>query len=200
MFDWVAMGVGVTAGIVLFVAIALLFWTTQLSERIFLLAVGALISFYVGFGVHEGLHWIANRYANAIRPPPSLRWLARPLVCQGETVLAGLDPAALSDADLKAILLRMNALHDTIENEYGDGRFISLEILGGLEDLEEIVLKGLDGPARLAEWKDFIAKFGDRYGLEDEAVLPIDPNVWKLTLAKFNRDSDGFGAPRYDGS
>lgn len=108
-----------------------------------------------------------------------MEWLTRPLVCDGAVVAESLDPAKLTDADLRSICLRMHALLATAEMPRCEGRHLPLGLFNAIDTLADRVLHPRDEPPRLAEWAGVLREFGDYYGLVGTGPLTVDPACWR---------------------
>ena len=110
-------------------------------------------------------------------------WLTRPLTCGRTMVLAPLDLAQLSDADLRDICLRMHAILDTIEMPRCEGRLIPRDIFDKMDTLESDVLHG--PKPKLSDWMDLIAEFGSYYGLEGTGPIPVDLDLFEKLQSRY---------------
>jgi hypothetical protein len=120
-----------------------------------------------------------------------MEWLARPLECSGVVVLDALDPARLSDSDLLSICLRMNVIFNTIEMQHCEGRHMPLDLSDDLDTLESMVVwghrspHGHPSPPRLAEWSDFIRKFGEHYQLAGSGAITVNPAIYQELAERY---------------
>lgn len=103
-----------------------------------------------------------------------LSWLTRPLVCDGRVILGPLDPAQLTDADLRDISFRMMVILDTIEFPICEGRHLPVELFDRMDTLESAALHGHGGAPRLADWVDLIREFGEHYRLDGRGPIVVD--------------------------
>jgi hypothetical protein len=116
-------------------------------------------------------------------------WLARPLVCDGQVVLPGLDPRRITDADLKDICLRMFVVLCTIEMPICEGRHLPRDLFDQIDWLDSMVVYGHDGPARLSDWADLITEFGEHYRLDGEGPIPVNPAIYRKEAERYGRDA-----------
>src|SRR5262245_64916139 len=77
-------------------------------------------------------------------------WLARPLVADGVEVAEPLDPARLTDGDLRSICQRMLAILDTVEMPRCEGRLLPAKLFDAIDTLASRVRHGPQ--PRLTEW------------------------------------------------
>ncbi len=121
-----------------------------------------------------------------------MEWLARPLVCDGAVVCGPLDPARLTDVDLRAICLRMHAIFHTVEMPRAEERWMPVELFDAIDTLESMVLHGLPSstgqpvPPRLAEWTGVIRKFGKHYQLAGRGPIAVDPDIYHEVAVRYS--------------
>jgi hypothetical protein len=120
-----------------------------------------------------------------------MEWLARPLVCDGAVVAEPLDPARLTDADLRAICLRMHAVFHTVEMPRAEERWMPVELFDAIDTLENMVLHGHPSPSgqrsppQLAEWVGVIREFGAHYQLAGRGTIAVDPAIYREVAARY---------------
>lgn len=120
-----------------------------------------------------------------------MQWLTRPLKCGRKIVAAPLDPAALTDADLRDICLRMRVILETIEMPRCEGRLMPYNLFLSIDTLESMVLHahpspyGEHSPPRLAEWMNLIREFGQYYSLDREGPIPVTPAIYRKIAAQY---------------
>ncbi len=118
-----------------------------------------------------------------------MEWLARPIVANGVVVAGPLDPARLTDADLRSICVRMHAILDTVDMPRCEGRLIPTKLFDAIDTLQSMVVNGLPSPTgqptqpRLAEWADTVREFGVYYGLAGARPIAVDLEYWRAALA-----------------
>lgn len=121
-----------------------------------------------------------------------MQWLERPVVSDDAVVGAPLDPARLSDTDLRETCFRMLVILATIEMPRCAGRWIPVNLFEAIDTLESMVLYGHPGPSgcssppRLAEWTDVIHNFGRYYELEGSGPIMVDPVFYYETVARYS--------------
>jgi hypothetical protein len=130
-------------------------------------------------------------------------WLRRPLACDGAVVAGPLDPAALADADLPAVCLRMHAVMGSIEQGRCEGRHLPLELFENLDALWEEVVRGHTGPGgrcgspRLSDWEGVLYEFGEHYPLAGEGPFALDAAIYRRLAALFASSRPHELAPRW---
>jgi hypothetical protein len=123
-----------------------------------------------------------------------MEWLARALVCDGAVVGEPLDPAHLTDADLRAICLRMHAVFHTVEMPLAEERRMPVQLFDAIDTLESMFLHGHLSPAghssppRLADWAGVIREFGAHYHLNGRGPIAVDPTSYREVAARYGRE------------
>lgn len=121
-----------------------------------------------------------------------MQWLTRPLKCGRKTVAVPLDPAALTDADLRDICLRMHVILETIEMPRCEGRLMPAKLFDQIDTLESMVLHGHpspDGhrrPPCLAEWLNVIREFGEYYSLDGDGPISVTPTIYRKIAGQYS--------------
>ena len=124
-----------------------------------------------------------------------MEWLARPLVCDGTVVAASLNPARLTDDDLRTICMRMHTIFHTIEMPRAEERWMPVEIFDAIDTLEGMVLYGQRSPSghtrlpRLAEWEGVICEFGAHYQLAGSGPIAVDQDIYRKEVARYHPKS-----------
>jgi hypothetical protein len=119
-------------------------------------------------------------------------WLARPLACGDAVVAEPLDPARLTDTDLRGICLRMHAIFHTVEMPRAEERCMPVELFDAIDTLEGMVLHsrrspaGHSSPPRLAEWAGVIRDFGAHYQLAGHGPIAVDPAIYREVVARYS--------------
>ena len=134
-----------------------------------------------------------------------MEWIVRPMVCDGAVVAEPLDPARLTDADLRTICLRMHAILDTIEMPRCEGRLIPLGLFDDIDTLESMVVHGHPSPSghtsppRLAEWAEVVREFGTYYGLAGAGPIIVDPALFREVASRYSWAADAEPGAAVDG-
>ncbi|MCE9548088.1 MAG: hypothetical protein K8T25_21655 [Planctomycetia bacterium] len=112
-------------------------------------------------------------------------WLARPLACNGEILLDGLDVGQLTDSDLKNICFRMDVILDTIEMPRCEGRLLPTGIFDRMDTLMSMIIHGHGGTPKLTDWTGLITEFGEYYGLAGDGPIDVDLDTYRAAMASF---------------
>jgi hypothetical protein len=120
-----------------------------------------------------------------------VEWLTRPLTADGVVVAEPLDPARLTDANLRTICTRMHAILDTVEMPRCEGRLLPVKLFDAIDDLAGRVMHPGDHPPRLAEWAAVIREFGAYYELAGVGPIPVDPALWHRAAAWLGAAPEG---------
>ena len=126
-----------------------------------------------------------------------MEWLARPLIADGVVVAGPLDPARLTDADLRSICQRMHAILDTVEMPRCEGRMLPVKLFDAIDTLASLVRHG--PRLRLAEWASVISEFGSYYGLAGAGPISVEPAYWGQAVSFVGAASDAEPGAAADG-
>jgi hypothetical protein len=106
-------------------------------------------------------------------------------------VAEALDPAKLTDADLRSVCLRMHVILATIEMPRCEGRLLPVALFDAIDTLESMVLHGHPSPSghssppRLAEWVGAVRAFGEHYQLSGHGPIAVDPAIYHEVAARY---------------
>ena len=120
-----------------------------------------------------------------------MEWLARPVVADGVVLAEPLDPARLTDADLRNICLRMHVILETIEMPNCEGRHLPAKLFDEIDTLESLVIYGLPSPSGLptapclADWAGVIREFGEYYRLAGAGPIAVNLKYWQEASTRF---------------
>lgn len=115
-----------------------------------------------------------------------MEWLERPLVCDGAVVAEPLTLNRLTDADLREVCLRMQAIFHTIEMPRAEERWMPVELFDAIDTLESMVLDGEPSLPRLAEWEGVICQFGMHYQLAGLSPINVDSSIYRKVAARYS--------------
>ena len=112
-----------------------------------------------------------------------MNWLARPLTVDDVVVAMPLDPATITDTDLRDICIRMYALLDSFEMPICEGRLLPLDIFESILDLADRIEFHGEQPPNLSEWKGLIEHFGTYYRLAGCGPILVERKSWLDAIA-----------------
>lgn len=119
-----------------------------------------------------------------------MEWLLRPLVADGVEAAGPLDPALLTDADLRSVCARMHAILETIEMPRCEGRLIPAPLFDAIDTLECRLRHPAPRLPRLAEWAETIREFGAYYGLGGTGPIVVEAPYWRAAVARSGAEAE----------
>lgn len=109
-----------------------------------------------------------------------IRWIEVPVVCGQQTILPGLDPAAINDESLPDLCLRMHLILDSIEFERCEGRLLNLEIFDPIDTLADELTHHKH--PHWSDWDKFVQQFGDYYELNSGRPIHVTERAVEATV------------------